>query len=220
MKSKIPSKNFWEVGQSFIIISPSKEWPNILKYVIDVYKSSPFDVYEIGAEQNVTVVESRALEIEAHKRPSQSKIKLCVIYNADNLNAESANTLLKIIEEPPNSTRLLLFAETRNTLPTIKSRCSTWTQAQNIKNNANSVIPLDNSQNFATVSLRVAEIISANKSAELIDLWTNELIIQNRPELLTWLIQSRESLQESPLNTQARLEASYLAIINHIQPPS
>jgi hypothetical protein len=222
MKSKTPPQNFWSVGQSFIVFSPQSNWSEIIQNAQSIYQASPFDIFEIGAENNITVVESRALEIEAYKNPSQATIKLCIIYNADTLNTESANTLLKIIEEPPAATRLLLFAETRNIIPTIKSRCSSWAGAQ-INESINKIkIPLDNSLNFATVSLRIAEIISTGETEYLLDQWTRELLVQNQDNsaLLTWLILTRESLQTSPLNAQARLEATYLAISKHIHPPS
>jgi len=50
--------------------------------------------------------------------------KVCIIDGADRMTPEAANALLKVLEEPPPDTVLILIAEaTANVLPTILSRC-------------------------------------------------------------------------------------------------
>lgn len=50
--------------------------------------------------------------------------RICILDCADDLNAESANALLKIIEEPPPRSLFLLVAHRpARVLPTIRSRC-------------------------------------------------------------------------------------------------
>lgn len=50
--------------------------------------------------------------------------KVCLIDGADCLNTESANALLKTLEEPTAKTLLLLTAESRDgVMPTVRSRC-------------------------------------------------------------------------------------------------
>jgi len=41
---------------------------------------------------------------------------------ADKLRAEAANSLLKLLEEPPAYLKLLLLSESENILPTLRSR--------------------------------------------------------------------------------------------------
>ncbi|MBN1291451.1 MAG: hypothetical protein JXB48_06385 [Candidatus Latescibacteria bacterium] len=51
--------------------------------------------------------------------------KVCVIFNADRLNVHTANSLLKILEEPPSGVHFILTAEKLSyVLPTIVSRAS------------------------------------------------------------------------------------------------
>ncbi|WP_304136883.1 DNA polymerase III subunit [Mesonia mobilis] len=50
--------------------------------------------------------------------------KVSIIWGADKMNTECANKLLKLIEEPPNKTLLILIAENEeDILQTIRSRC-------------------------------------------------------------------------------------------------
>ena len=54
----------------------------------------------------------------------QSEKKVCVVWGIDFLTLESANKLLKIIEEPPKKTSFFLIAsDPKKIIPTIASRC-------------------------------------------------------------------------------------------------
>lgn len=54
--------------------------------------------------------------------------RVLFIYGAQNLNASSANAMLKIIEEPPEGALFLLTASSAaSVLPTIRSRCAAYT---------------------------------------------------------------------------------------------
>ena len=57
-------------------------------------------------------------------KPFEARLRVVVISQAQAMNPEAANALLKILEEPPESTILILTAEqTSDLLPTIVSRC-------------------------------------------------------------------------------------------------
>jgi len=57
-------------------------------------------------------------------RPASGKRKIAIIDDADLLNLEGANCLLKTLEEPPPGSVLILIASSAQTqLPTIRSRC-------------------------------------------------------------------------------------------------
>jgi len=59
-------------------------------------------------------------------RPSLSARKVFVVSEAERLNANSQNALLKVLEEPPQyCTIILLCTRLEKLLPTIKSRCQT-----------------------------------------------------------------------------------------------
>jgi len=57
-------------------------------------------------------------------RPVEAARRIAVLREADRMNEEAANALLKTLEEPPAQTVLILTtARPRNLLPTIRSRC-------------------------------------------------------------------------------------------------
>lgn len=57
-------------------------------------------------------------------KPYESRFRFAIIAEADSLNPEAGNALLKMLEEPPDRTILILTAEqASDLLPTIGSRC-------------------------------------------------------------------------------------------------
>lgn len=56
-------------------------------------------------------------------KPFVAKKKVAIIDNAENLNINSSNALLKSLEEPSSSTIVILISGRKNILPTIISRC-------------------------------------------------------------------------------------------------
>lgn len=78
----------------------------------------PEDRQEFVVEVAQQVVANLAL------RPARGRGRVCLIDEADLLNEESANCLLKSLEEPPPGSVLILLATSTDTqLPTILSRC-------------------------------------------------------------------------------------------------
>ncbi|MCR5164709.1 MAG: DNA polymerase III subunit delta' [Thermoguttaceae bacterium] len=61
---------------------------------------------------------------ELAKKPIYEKRKIAIIDDADFLNIEGANSMLKTLEEPPKNSVLILLGTTASRqLPTIRSRC-------------------------------------------------------------------------------------------------
>ncbi len=57
-------------------------------------------------------------------KPYEANYKIFIIWMIEKMNNETANKLLKILEEPPEDTKFILIAEnTDDILPTILSRC-------------------------------------------------------------------------------------------------
>jgi len=81
----------------------------------------------------VTYERSRQIAVglvsEIHDRLQESAFeggrKVCIVLNADRLNVKTANSLLKILEEPPDGVHFILTTERLSSmLPTITSRAS------------------------------------------------------------------------------------------------
>jgi len=66
----------------------------------------------------------RELESEANFRPFEGATRVFIIEDADCMNDQAANALLKTLEEPPPTTHLILTTSNPTALlPTIRSRC-------------------------------------------------------------------------------------------------
>lgn len=61
---------------------------------------------------------------DVHLRPMQGRRKVAILHDADYLNEEGANCLLKTLEEPPGDSLILVIGTSeQRQLPTIRSRC-------------------------------------------------------------------------------------------------
>jgi len=96
----------------------AEEWTQI------IWTDHP-DVGLVVAPKRVLRVEQmRQIEKEANFRPFEGKARVFLIDEADKLNDASANALLKVLEEPPKTSHLILItARPAMLLPTILSRC-------------------------------------------------------------------------------------------------
>ncbi|MGB3590295.1 MAG: DNA polymerase III subunit delta' [Nonlabens sp.] len=72
----------------------------------------------------IRVVEAQAIMKKLSLKSYEGGFKILIVWAADRMNTEASNKLLKLIEEPPNKTVILLLAEKEElVLNTIKSRC-------------------------------------------------------------------------------------------------
>ncbi len=115
---------------SFIVASKDKKKKSI--YVQDFLqneKIDKFDVTLIGIESSknqnsIGIDEIKNLQIKIFLKPIRSEKKAIVIDDGDFLTIEAQNALLKVLEEPPGHTIIILNVENiENLLPTIISRC-------------------------------------------------------------------------------------------------
>lgn len=74
--------------------------------------------------RQIRIDEVRSVTDWAFKTSARGRGKQVVLHPADALNLQSANALLKTLEEPPAGTRLVLVcADPALLLPTVRSRC-------------------------------------------------------------------------------------------------
>ena len=72
----------------------------------------------------IKIDQIRALCHTLAMKPFEAKLRVVIILEADLLNLSAANALLKVLEEPPDNTVLILTAVHKiDLLPTIVSRC-------------------------------------------------------------------------------------------------
>ncbi len=75
------------------------------------------EIGELGIESAINFIS------KLNFRPFIAQKKVAIINNAENLNINSSNALLKTLEEPSESTILILISSKLRLLPTIVSRC-------------------------------------------------------------------------------------------------
>jgi len=84
------------------------------------------DLFEIGPEDSkvVKIDQIRALNEFATKTSHSGGRKVIILRQAEALNVNAANALLKTLEEPPGDTVLMLLSDNPGKLlPTLRSRC-------------------------------------------------------------------------------------------------
>jgi DNA polymerase-3 subunit delta' len=101
------------------------EWRN---FVLNNPYASLFDwLQSIGIENkqgNISVKEAQDLLKTLALKSYEGGYKVMIIWMADKMNIECSNKILKIVEEPPKNTLLLLLTESEeNIISTIRSRC-------------------------------------------------------------------------------------------------
>ena len=102
-----------------------EEWRNFVKTnpygsLYDWYQALGIENKQgrIGVDEAQEIVKSLSL------KSYEGGYKVMIIWMADKMNTESANKLLKLIEEPPKNTIFLLIAEDEEQIiQTIRSRC-------------------------------------------------------------------------------------------------
>jgi len=92
---------------------------------IDLDMDSP-DFIRIIPKDEFCIEDSRLIIKKSSLSPLFSKNKVILVENFSNPSLQGQNSLLKILEEPPLSTLIILLSETKNNiLPTILSRVIT-----------------------------------------------------------------------------------------------
>jgi DNA polymerase III subunit delta' len=76
---------------------------------------------------SIKIEDMRNLRKEAHYRPFEGSLRFFIIDEAEKMTEEAANCILKVLEEPPPTTRIILItAFPGKLLPTILSRCQSF----------------------------------------------------------------------------------------------
>jgi len=85
-----------------------------------------FDPRRKRQRREIVADDARAVGDFLHLTSSQGGWRVVLVDGADTMNPHAANSLLKILEEPPKNTVLLLASDNpARLLPTIRSRCRT-----------------------------------------------------------------------------------------------
>lgn len=101
-----------------------------LGWPLDAATQDRIERKEIKPSRQIRVEATRAAVAFTQVTHAREQGKVVLIHPAERLNPESANTLLKTLEEPPGRARFILATEAAHLLlPTIRSRCQTHAMA-------------------------------------------------------------------------------------------
>lgn len=113
-------------GEIEEILDFSKKTANFLENnIFEITKRplSDFSIIYPNEKGNIGIDEIRSLQGFLYQTPVASKKRTAVIFGAQNLTNEAQSALLKIFEEPPpNSLIILICNEISGLMPTISSR--------------------------------------------------------------------------------------------------
>jgi DNA polymerase-3 subunit delta' len=102
-------------------LKPAERRELIASYARDGLREQDF-----GRKTAIVSVETILTDVvaKANQRPYIGPWKVFIVADADRMTTEAANTLLKTLEEPPQSTVIILTTSRPNALPsTVVSRC-------------------------------------------------------------------------------------------------
>jgi DNA polymerase III gamma/tau subunit len=112
--------------QSIIILGKDKDQIRLAaKDICDENKISRFDKEVIETEKAVGIGDIRKLQEKLFLKPLQSEMKAVVLEAFFGMTADSQNAFLKVLEEPPANTIILILSLALDFfLPTVMSRCN------------------------------------------------------------------------------------------------
>ena len=77
-----------------------------------------------NGQSQIKIDDIRDILRQANLRPYEGRVKVFIIDNAHKLNSEAANSLLKVLEEPPHDVAIILVThKPQNIIKTVLSRC-------------------------------------------------------------------------------------------------
>ncbi len=123
--ASITAESKFQNMQTLLMIS--KNIQKGIDHAIAICKKEEIDILDIDInsfEKTLGIDDVRALQKRLCLKPFKSKTKAMVIAILDRVTIEAQNSLLKVLEEPPNHTIIVLVSLNKELfLPTILSRC-------------------------------------------------------------------------------------------------
>lgn len=197
---------------SFLITSKNKQKAKEYTYKLCIdEKIDPIDINLNSFEKAVGIEDIRNIQKKIILKPFKSKTKAIIIESYEGITTESQNALLKILEEPPANTIIIISISNKKLLlPTILSRCK-------IIELSDEKLILSNDE----ITQLHNYLITVFRSGVGDKLKLAQDIARNKDEVLPWLekmaIFVREKLIENPrevkyLNFLKSLQKTYVTL--------
>lgn len=181
---------------SFVIesIDRKKREDYCLEYCAKL-KVDKFDVTLIEKETSgksvlsIGIDDIKSIHKKIFLKPLRSETKAIIIEEADLLTIEAQNALLKVLEEPPVQTIILLCVESKDSLlPTILSRCKIIeipNESVSLSDNEiNEYVEFINNLNSMKAGERLKKAEELSRDKDEATAWIAKLILILRKELI------------------------------------
>ena len=83
-----------------------------------------FDEKKDAFKKEIAIDDARDMRSFLSRTPAEGSHRVVIVDSADELRMEAANCILKVVEEPPRNSVMLLLSHGGFVLPTIRSRCT------------------------------------------------------------------------------------------------
>ena len=101
----------------------SEEVIEIIQKAIAKKSENPYSKIQIKNAQNIKISSIRAMQKDVHLAKSEAGRKIVLIFEAERMNKSAFNSILKIVEEPPEDTSFVFTTNSLHQIPeTIRSR--------------------------------------------------------------------------------------------------
>lgn len=177
-----------------------------------------------GTSNQIKIENIRDLISQSLQPPFQSLYQIFIIYGADNMTVEAANAFLKTLEEAPNSTIYLLFADTlENLLPTIISRCQliplrTYNISQKDTELPAYLIPPDENLSVLKIFIFISgwlDILKDSEKKENLTLYLRQLQEKYWNKIKKSVLKNAKSIDLTPLEA---IESAIVMLNHHVDP--
>jgi DNA polymerase-3 subunit delta' len=96
---------------------------DLMNEFLEAKREEPFRIVRSSASTNIPVAVAREIRRQVSLKASEGIRRVVVFYQMEKMKAASADALLKMIEEPPADTTIILITNNADSLPpTIQSR--------------------------------------------------------------------------------------------------
>lgn len=115
-----------KIFQSYIIVGDKKQTQDMVGVILNslgINISPSPDIAITIPEKSISIGQVREIKMSIFQKPFVLKYRVNIIKEAEKLTAEAQNALLKIFEEPPRHSIIILeTASPKNLLETLRSR--------------------------------------------------------------------------------------------------
>ncbi len=109
---------------SFLITGPIQKAKEYTFEFLKKERVDKFDITIIESEKAVGISQIREFQKKIYLKPYKSDKKAVTLVAEEGITIEAQNALLKVLEEPPSNTLIIILGKNNNDfLPTIISRC-------------------------------------------------------------------------------------------------